>query len=65
MFIAGTEIYKFRPVRDDTKIDRVAKYIMNQKKTSQKEIVSGKIYAAMERFNISYEEQFILKDIKD
>jgi len=36
MFIAGKEIYKFSPVRDDTKIDRVAKYIMNQEKHHKK-----------------------------
>ena len=64
MFIAGTEIFKFSPVRDDTKIDRVAKYIMNQEKHHKKKSFREEYVELLERFKISYENKFIFKDIE-
>jgi len=65
MFIAGTEIYKFSPVRDDTKIDRVAKYIMNQKKHHKKKSFREEYLELLKRFKISYETKIIFKDIEE
>jgi len=64
MFIAGTEICKFSPVRDGTKMDRVAKYIMNQEKHHKKKSFQEEYVELLERFKISYEKKFIFKDIE-
>ena len=70
MFIAKTEICKFSPVRDDTKIDRVAKYIMNhekhhKKKSFREEYVDIEYVDLLEQFKISHEKKFIFKDIEE
>jgi len=54
MFIAGKEIYKFSPVRDDTKMDRVAKYIINQEKHHKKKSFREEYVELLERFKIRY-----------
>jgi len=48
-----------------SQIDRVAKYIMNQEKHHKKKSFREEYLELLERFDISYEEQFILKDIEE
>ena len=46
-----------------SQIDRVAKCIMNQEKHHKKKSFREKYVQLLKRFNITYEEQFMLKDI--
>jgi putative transposase len=47
-----------------SQIDHVAKYIMNQEKHHKKKTFREEYAQLLERFNITYDERYILKDIK-
>lgn len=44
-------------------IDKVAKYIMNQEQHHKKKTFQEEYLEILQRFNISYDEKYILKDI--
>jgi len=44
-------------------IDRVVKYIMNQKQHHKKKTLSEEYLELLDKFNVEYDERYILKDI--